>query len=45
MALPHVSKPAGDFVVPGTIVALGPKNEWESYGLGNAGTCCLSGGK
>ena len=44
LALPKVSKPAIDFVVPGNVVAFGPKNVWEDYSLGNAGTCCLFGG-
>jgi hypothetical protein len=44
VALPNVAKPAGDFVVPNSIVALGPANVWEDYSLGNAGTCCVFGG-
>ncbi len=44
VAMPTVSKPAIDYVVPGSIVALSPNNVWESYGLGNAGTCCVFGG-
>jgi hypothetical protein len=44
LALPKVSKPAGDYVTTGSIVALGPSNVWEAYGLGNFGTCCAYGG-
>ncbi len=40
LALPQVSKPApDDYVVPGTVAALGPDNVWESYAFCNAGTC------
>jgi hypothetical protein len=44
LALPKVSKPSGDYVVPGSILALGPKNVWEAYQLGNFGSCCFFGG-
>ncbi len=42
--LPHVTKPSADYVTVGTVTALGPHSVWESYGLGNAGTCCTFGG-
>jgi len=44
LALPKVRKPSFDFVVPGSIMAFGPKDVWESYALGNFGTCCVFGG-
>jgi len=44
LALPKVSKPAGDYVVPGTVTALGPRNVWEYYRLGRGGGCCVFGG-
>jgi hypothetical protein len=44
LALPKVRKPASDYVVTGTVTALGPRNVWEYYGLGKGGGCCVFGG-
>jgi hypothetical protein len=44
LALPKVTVPAGDYIVTGSIAALGSDNVWETYALGHAGPCCFSFG-
>lgn len=44
VTMPRVRVRAGQFVLPGSILALSPENVWEDYSLGRAGTCCTFGG-
>jgi hypothetical protein len=42
--LPKVPLAAGDFLVTGTIAATSASNVWETWAVGNPGTCCMFGG-